>query len=55
MVDYSFKEDFKYKHDNPYNDKLAEFSEFVLRDHDAEAFKGLWNKEVFKREGPLYL
>ena len=36
MVDYSFKEDFKYKHENPYHDKLGEFSDFVLRDHEAE-------------------
>lgn len=55
MVDYSFKEDFKYKHENPYHDKLGEFGDFVLRDHEAEAFKGLWNKNVFKREGNLFL
>lgn len=55
MVDYSFKEDFKYKHENPYHDKLGEFSSFVLRDHEAEAFKGLWNKDVFKRDGKLFL
>lgn len=55
MVDYSFKEDFKYKHENPYHDKLGEFSDFVLRDHDAEAHKGKWNKEVFKRDGELFL
>lgn len=55
MVDYSFKEDFKYKHENPYHERLGEFGDFVLRDHEAEAFKGLWNKEVFKREGNLFL
>ncbi len=55
MVDYSFKEDFKYKHDNPYHDRLAQFDEFVLRDHEAESHKGLWNKDVFKREAPLFL
>lgn len=55
MTDYSFKEDFKYKHENPYHDRMGEFSDFVFRDHEAEAFKGLWNKEVFKREGPLFL
>ncbi len=59
MVDYSFKEDFKYKHENPYHDKLGEFGEFVLRDHEAEAFKGLWNKDVFKdpvnNEAKLFL
>jgi tRNA (guanine-N7-)-methyltransferase len=51
MVDYSFKEDFKYKHENPYHERLGEFGDFVLRDHEAEAFKGLWNKDVFKRAG----
>ncbi len=55
MVDYSFKEDFKYKHENPYHNKLGEFSDFVLRDHEAEAFKGLWNKEVFKRDAEIFL
>jgi tRNA (guanine-N7-)-methyltransferase len=55
MVDYSFKEDFKYKHENPYHDRLGEFGEFVLRDHEAEAFSGLWNTDVFKRDGNLFL
>ena len=55
MVDYSFKEDFKYKHENPYHERLGEFGEFVLRDHEAEAFRGQWLKEVFKREGNLFL
>ncbi len=55
MVDYSFKEDFKYKHENPYHDRLEAFSDFVLRDHEAEAFKGKWNSEVFKRDGSLFL
>jgi tRNA (guanine-N7-)-methyltransferase len=55
MVDYSFKEDFKYKHENPYHERLGEFGDFVLRDHEAEAFKGLWNKDVFKRDGNLFL
>ncbi|NOT80815.1 MAG: tRNA (guanosine(46)-N7)-methyltransferase TrmB [Bacteriovoracaceae bacterium] len=55
MVDYSFKEYFKYKHENPYHERLGAFSEFVLRDHEAEAHKGKWNKEVFKKEGELFL
>lgn len=55
MVDYSFKEDFKYKHENPYHDRLGAFSDFVMRDHEAEAFKGAWNKDVFKSEGKLFL
>jgi tRNA (guanine-N7-)-methyltransferase len=55
MVDYSFKEDFQYKHENPYHERLGEFGDFVLRDHEAEAFRGRWNKDVFKREGNLFL
>jgi tRNA (guanine-N7-)-methyltransferase len=55
MTDYSLKEDFKYKHDNPYHDRLGEFSDFVMRDHEAESFKNTWNKEVFKRDGKLFL
>ena len=55
MVDYSFKEDFKYKHENPYHDKLGEFGEFVLRDHEAESFRGKWNTDAFKRDGKLFL
>lgn len=55
MVDYSFKEDFKYKHDNPYHDRLAQFSDFVLRDNESEEHKGSWNKDVFKRDGKLFL
>lgn len=55
MTDYSFKEDFKYKHENPYHDRLKQFEHFVLRDHEAEIYKNKWNQEVFKNDGPLYL
>lgn len=55
MVDYSFKEDFKYRHENPYHDRLGAFADFVLRDNEAEIHRGQWNTEVFKREGPLFL
>lgn len=55
MVDHSFKEDFKYKHDNPYHDRLAQFSDFVMRDNESEAYRGRWNQEVFKRDGKLFL
>ena len=51
--DRMYTKDFQYKHRNPYHDKLGEFEEFVLRDHEAENFKTTWNKEVFKREAPL--
>ncbi|GAB4017873.1 MAG: tRNA (guanosine(46)-N7)-methyltransferase TrmB [Bdellovibrio sp.] len=53
MVDRISQADFKYTHDNPYHDKLEEFSEFVFRDDEAEKFKGQWNKEIFKRDAPL--
>jgi len=53
MVDFSYHKDFRYTHDNPYHDKLSEFSEFVFRDEEAEKFIGHWNQEVFKRDGPL--
>lgn len=55
MDDYSLKEDFKYSHDNPYHDRLSQFDEFVLRDNEAEAHRGNWNKEVFKQDGKLFL
>jgi len=55
MVDYSFKESFTYKHDNPYHDRLGVFDQFVLRDNDAEIHKGMWNQNVFKKDAPLFL
>lgn len=54
-MDKSFQEDFQYSHKNPYHDKLGQFDHFVLRDHDAEANKGNWNKNIFGRENPLVL
>ena len=29
MVDYSFKEDFVYKHENPYHERLGEFGDLI--------------------------
>jgi tRNA (guanine-N7-)-methyltransferase len=55
MEDHSLREDFKYKHDNPYHDRLAEFDNFVMRDNESENFKGKWNQEVFKKDGKLFL
>ena len=52
-MDKSFTEDFKYSHKNPYHDKLSEFDEFVMRDHEAEKNIGKWNEAIFKREAPL--
>lgn len=53
--DKSFSKDFQYKHRNPYHDKLTEFSEFVLRDEEAEGHQGKWNSEVFNQDGELCL
>ena len=55
MVDHTFKKDFEYSHDNPYHDKLGEFSEFVLRDSEGEQALGAWNKDIFKKENPLFV
>lgn len=55
MEDHSLKPDFKYKHDNPYHDRLEQFNDFVLRDNESEIHKGNWNKEVFKKDGKLFL
>ncbi|MGK0367733.1 MAG: tRNA (guanine-N7-)-methyltransferase [Thermoproteota archaeon] len=50
---YSYKEDFEYKHDNPYDEKLKVFDSFVMRDSESESYLGDWNKSVFKKEAPL--
>ncbi len=56
MTDHSFKENFQYKHDNPYHDKLTQFDQFVLLDNQSEQFKNHWNRDVFHREdAPLAL
>lgn len=52
-MDHTYKKDFKYKHDNPYHDKLEAFSQFVMRDEEAEVHQGNWNQNVFKRDGRL--
>jgi len=54
-VDYTFLENFKYKHKNPYHDRLENFSEFVFRDKEAEEFKGSWQSNVFKNDFPIHL
>lgn len=51
--EHLYKADFKYKHSNPYHDKLTEFDEFVLRDNSAEENVGSWNKNIFKRDAEL--
>jgi len=54
-MDKSYTKDFKYTHKNPYHDKLGAFSDFIMRDDEAEAYKSNWNKKVFKKEAPLVL
>ena len=44
-----------FPHDNPYHEKLKSFDNFVLRDEEGEAFRGNWNKNAFKNQGPLVL
>ena len=55
MIEKTFEKNFYYSHKNSYHDKLGEFSSFVLRDHEAEIYRGKWNREVFQRNGPLYV
>ncbi len=55
MFESSFNNNFKYICNNPYNSKLEDFSNFVIRDYGAEKFRGKWNKEVFKSEVKLNL
>lgn len=38
---------------NPYHHKLKQFEAFVFLDHQAEEFKGNWNKNIFKNTNPL--
>ncbi|MCK5882986.1 MAG: tRNA (guanosine(46)-N7)-methyltransferase TrmB [Bacteriovoracaceae bacterium] len=53
MTDKAYSKEFKYTHNNPYHDRLEEFSEFVMRDLEAEAHAGNWNSQVFKRDAHL--
>lgn len=49
---FCYRPDFKYTHDNPYHDKLAEFDSFVLRDELAETNVGKW-QEMFQNKNPV--
>ena len=49
-LDHSYHQNFEYKHQNPYHDKLGEFSDFVFRDTEGEKLKGNWSKEFFKND-----
>lgn len=55
MVDHTYNKDFNYTHDNPYHEKLEQFSKFVMRDQEAEEHAGNWNKNVFDRNAPICL
>ena len=55
IMDITYTDKFTYTHDNPYHTKLDDFSDFVLRDHDAEKHLGDWNKLVFKNNLPIKL
>lgn len=50
---HSYKADFVYKTSNPYSEKLEIFNDFVMKDNEAEQFRGKWNSEVFKREAAI--
>ena len=50
---YTLKGDFQYTHKNPYNEKLGQYSRFVLRDREPEAFQGCWCRGVFQRDCSL--
>ena len=54
-MDKTRVKDFQYTHNNPYHDKLDEFSEFVMKTPKPRFMAGKWGEEVFKREGPLCL
>lgn len=53
MTDITYLKDFKYTHKNPYHDRLEEFSEFVMRDMEAEAHQNKWNTDIFKKDARL--
>jgi len=51
--DRSFQENFQYINQHPYNEKLDEFSQFIMKDHESELYKGEWNEKVFQRQARL--
>ncbi len=54
-LEHCYNPEFKYKHRNPYHDRLGVFEDFVMRDNEAEAFATKWNAEVFKNQNPVHL
>ncbi len=55
MVDLLFSKNFKYKHNNPYHDRLGAYDSFVMRDHEAETNKSKWATDIFKNSYPIEL
>jgi tRNA (guanine-N7-)-methyltransferase len=55
MVDITYSEKFSYTSNNPYHNRLLAYSDFVLRDKEAENYRENWNSSVFFREAPLIL
>ena len=53
--DRAFNQDFKYTHNNPYHHRLQAFDGLVLRDTEAEDFKGQWSKKLFLNDSPIHL
>ena len=49
-LDHSYHQNFEYKHQNPYHDKLGEFSDFVFRDTEGEKLKRKLVKRIFKND-----
>lgn len=50
---FFYKEEFSYRHRNPYHDKLQIFDSFVLRDNEGEENSSKWNEKYFKNNNPI--
>lgn len=55
MFEKILTNNFQYKHHNPYHEKLKEFSDFVLRDHEGENLKGRWAVDEFHHNTDIVL
>ncbi|MBL7665843.1 MAG: tRNA (guanosine(46)-N7)-methyltransferase TrmB [Bacteriovoracaceae bacterium] len=53
IQNHLFQPDFKYKHKNPYHDRLEAFQDFVMRDNEAETHQGLWKQNIFQNTNPV--
>jgi tRNA (guanine-N7-)-methyltransferase len=54
-LEHCYNPEFKYKHKNPYHERLEIYDDFVMRDNEAEAYASKWNQEVFKNAHPIHL